>query len=170
MSEVKHYDNILVKRGKSSTEYFAISMSPIEEPYAPYEVSIRRYSVPGRCDTYYFDWEHDQSGPCRLRYFSDGQVPLAKTLALLAADLDKPQVVKLLVEAVQPEKHMHYSRQLVYDLLECLAPKSKSYRACKKAYDQMFEARKTRFAAQRERENRESTLLKVTPIPATVLS
>ncbi len=158
MSDVTHSDNTCVKRGKDGCDYFAVSFHPTEEPYRPYEVAIFRYCVPGRVDTYHFDWMRGYGG--KLRYgteirtaFNGPPIPLPKALAMLAKDLDKPDVVELLVEAVTPEERMHYSRQLIDFLLLRLAPKSKAYRACKKAYDAMYAARVARFAAQREVEN-----------------
>lgn len=133
MSNIKFHDNMRVKTYKNGAEYFSISFYEIDE-YVPYRVSLSRYCVPGRCDTYLFDYCEGGCGQGdRIRYFSEGSVPLPKTLQLLHADLDKPQVQKLIVAAVSEYAHYRYAREFVEQLLANLAPKSKALRLARKA-------------------------------------
>lgn len=148
---IKHSDNVCVKGGRDSREYLSVVFRETDLPYVPYRVSLTRYCVPGRCDTYRFDFAHQESGPPNVRYFSDGWTPLPKAIKLLHEDLDKPQVVDLLVLACGKRDFRAESRVLIEDLLAVLAPKSKAYRACLKTYTAMeaklradFEANKTR--------------------------
>lgn len=162
-SLIKHSDNINVKRGRfygpvhsygrnySGDEYLAVTFREPEEGYVPYEVSLYRYCVPGRCDTYHFDYV--PSGNCsawKLRYFSDGQMSLPDALKLATEDLNKSQVAKLLVEACSQKRYRYYSRILINDILAMVGPKTKSYRACEKAFDKMMEEVKVDFAAKKE--------------------
>lgn len=151
MSAEIYSDNILVRRGRGSAEFLAVSMGPGDE-YRPYEVCLHRYCLPGRCDTYWFDWQLSptQGVSERIRFFTErfGPGALPKALALLTKDLDKPPVVKLLVWAVRTAA-FHYGRQLVENLLVPLAPKSKSCRACKKALAQKLTEMRARAAARR---------------------
>jgi hypothetical protein len=134
-------DNILV--GKTNGKYPSRDFLQIvfREPddIFPSSVSLSRYTVPGRIDSYNFDYVEGGSGMAsRLRYSSESDLPLTKALSMLAKDLDKKQVVELIVDACSREGHFQYARILNDCILRSIAPKSKSYRALDKVIKERF--------------------------------
>ena len=123
------HDNVRVQGHKEWNEYFAITLATPDE-YTPYTSSIRRYCVPGRIDSYYFDVI---DGGRSVRFRSEGGDSLPKSLKQAQADLDKPQVIELIVKACETWKCYNKARDLVDNLIESIHPKSKAYKAGMKA-------------------------------------
>lgn len=143
----KFYDNTRVKSGRGSNEYLAISLAP-EEEYMPYRVSLARYCVPGRCDTYVFYW---YASPCRgigdrVAYYTEGwTLSLGKALKLLEDDLEKPQVVQMILNAFENEiLAIRYAREFIH-LVQSVAPKSSILRKVKRLYQKHLANRTKRF-------------------------
>lgn len=129
-------DNIMVQRHKWGVEFLAIMFAEVSDDW-PCPVTLYRYCLPGRIDTYHFDYVPGGCGHgWRIRYYAelDGGRSLPEVLKLLAIDLDRPQVVKMLREACVGRRY--FARQLVENLLAYLAPRSKSIRACRQAMTQ----------------------------------
>jgi hypothetical protein len=142
-------DNTLVQRHRWGNEYLAISLRPADER-RQFRVYVYRYTVPGRCDTYSFQWRVRQSlEPNSLRYFSDGWLPLAKALKLVEEDFNRESVVEMCEDAFRAEQIvLHYRRDFL-ELLEVIAPKSKTYRAVKRLCERTMEERKKKFEAKK---------------------
>jgi len=160
MPQREFSDNCLVGciRQKSGSEvfcrrdYFRVDFQEFNPEHSPWIVSIGRYSVPGRYDLYNFDYA---PSPCsgvgdRVRYFTDTKMTMPKALAQLHRDLNKPEVVKLLVEAVETRGNTGYARDLL-NLLACIGRDTKSYRAANKAYKKRLVERQQELD-RRERE------------------
>ena len=130
MHDETYSDNIRVGNRRGGVDFFSIHLR-VPDDIAIYSVSLTRYTVPGRNDLYMFDWVSGRGAGVgdRLRYFSDFHLPLARALAMVAKDLDKPQVVKLLVEACNAQPGLAYP--LVEQLLPVLVPGSAVLRACR---------------------------------------
>lgn len=128
MKEIAFHDNILVQRRRRGNEYLSIAFKEYEDVYLPYEVSITRYCVPGRIDSYCFDYSPSRNSGCgsRVRYFSDAGLSLPEAIKVLHEDLTKRQVIELIVTACSQPKLRYYSKQFTANLLTALAPKSKA--------------------------------------------
>lgn len=142
-------DNVCVFAGRDRREFFELQLLPAE-PDLLYEVMLKRYCVPGRCWTYGFQWVNDGSG--RVVYGSEGTAPLAQSLKLIVADLDKPQVVDLFKQAFGAERIVCRYQQDTLQLLRALAPRCKVLRAIEPLIEQTRVARQARFEAQRAAE------------------
>lgn len=93
------------------------------ESYTP--ICLTRYCVPGRIDTYSFDWWDRPSGyGDAVAYFSERHTPLLQIMKMVQRDLDRPFVVRLMKEAGTKLKYYHL-RQLIM-FLKQLGPTSKS--------------------------------------------
>lgn len=68
-------------------------------------------------------------------------------MSLVQKDLDKLQVIDLLVTAVSKREHRYYSRILINQILASIAPKSKAYRACVKELAKVDEQLKKDYEA-----------------------
>lgn len=145
-TKLTFYDNTHVKRTKDYNEYFGLSLAPIEREGVRHEVSIYRYRVPGRCDTYYFTWEKDH--PNKVSYFSDGWQSIVESAKMVKRDLDKPQVVKLFVDAFTDEKICLRHRRDVMDLLRVIGPNSKTINALEKQIKKTLFNRVDRLVAE----------------------
>lgn len=142
-------DNILVQRNRWGNEYLAISLRPATK-HKDYRVYIYRYCVPGRCDTYSFQWKIGQSlEPANVRYFSDSHLPLSKALSLVESDFNRPRVVEMCVNAFNAERIVLHYRHDFLKLLGVIAPKSKAYRAVKKLCKKTMEERAVRLEGER---------------------
>ena len=143
-------DNILVKRSRDSNEYLSVSLAPYERPWKPYRVSLTRYSCPGRCYTYSFSWNKEENHSISpfIGYYSEGwYIPIAKSAKLITEDLDKPQVVKMLLNAFRAERIVVEYRHDFLSLLKALAPKSKSYKKVLALCGDTMSERSKRIAA-----------------------
>lgn len=130
---IKFHGNIAVHKNKWGREFLAITFSKIEKDWRPYEVSISRYCVPGRCDTYSFDYIRGGNGTApRIRYFSEGPLPLPKAIEMLQEDMDKEQVIELIKEACSKKELRYYAHQFTENLLATIAPKSKALRVARR--------------------------------------
>lgn len=126
-------DNVFVKRNKwGGNEFFSIWIKfdrdewDMKETYEP--ISISRYCVPGRIDTYNFSWWDRPSGyGDRVTYYSEGHTPLPQVMKMLQRDLDRPFVIGLMKEAAR--KINLYQLNHFIRFLEQLAPSSKSVRS-----------------------------------------
>ena len=144
MNHKQYDDNVLVARKRYcdsgqfwySCEYFRVVFREYDKnwPEANYKVSIRRYCVPGRIDSYFFCQSIDGG----IVYKSEGGLSLDKSLKMLQADLDRKQVVKMLTEFCDIPRRLHYI-QTFEQLLKSLAPKSKSTKAISKMLEKYFE-------------------------------
>lgn len=142
-------DNIRVKRGRDSYEYFALSLRPDDAPWRPFRVAFWRYCVPGRCDIYSFEW-HNTSRPTKLAFFSDGwYIPLDKALKLAQRDLDRPEVVELCVNAFRASRIVSYYQHDWTQLINVVAPRSKTARAVDKVIDEVVTARRAEIEANK---------------------
>lgn len=149
-------DNTLVQRHRWGNEYLAISLRLTTE-HKDYRVYIYRYCVPGRCDTYSFQWKIGQSlEPANLRYFSDEWLPLSKALLLVEADFNRSRVVEMCVNAFSAERIVCHYRHDFLKLFGVIAPKSKTYRAVKKLCEKTMKERAVRIAGEKGKELIES--------------
>ncbi len=158
MSAPAFSDNTRVRAGRtlrdggySGNEYLALSLAPPEEDL-PYTVQLKRYCVPGRCWTYAFQWTPStrQGIGDRLSYGSEGNAPLAKALKQVVADLDRPQVVALCRRAVMAERiALTYGRELI-ELLDVLAPRSKTRKAVAAMVEEVRQERLDRLVAAKQ--------------------
>lgn len=141
-----HHDNVRVQRRRYGGEFLAVTF---QEPSAvfPFTVSLVRYCVPGRCDSYSFDYV---PGACgigpRVSYFTDYGNSLPASLQAIQEDLDRNEVVAMLVEAC--EKKPRFAVELTEHLVAALAPKSRALRTLRKAIKLAREARKRRLTEQ----------------------
>ncbi len=149
-------DNVGVFRNSDRGEFFELQLLP-PEPGAPYEVQFKRYAVPGRYWIYAFRFEREGSG--RLIYGSEGSEALSKSLKLVEADLNKPQVIELFERAFSAERVVCRYRHEVMPLLEMLAPKSKAYRATHKLCEKVLNEREARIVANRAKRIEEAKTL-----------
>lgn len=135
MKEIAFHDNVFVQRRRWGNEYFSITFKEYEADYLPYEVSITRYCVPGRIGSYCFDYSPSRKSGCgsRVRYFSDAGLSLPEAIKSLHEDLNKRQVIALIVLACSNPALRYYSKQFTVSLLTALAPKSKALRTAIKA-------------------------------------
>ena len=86
-------DNILVGRTKWGLYFFSIFITD-------QGASINRYCVPGRIDTYTFNWVRGSTGlGSRVAFFTDTHISLAKAVTQARRDLGKKQVKELLRQA-----------------------------------------------------------------------
>lgn len=141
--------NVRVFTGKTRAEFLELQLMPAEPPDLPFEVQIKRYAVPGRYWVYGFQWHPSQRAGIgsRLVYGAEGNEPLSKALPMVLADLERPQVLGLIREALGNERvALHYRRDL-QALLRALAPRSKATRLAEKLCGQTLEARKARLVA-----------------------
>jgi hypothetical protein len=147
-------DNILVCRGRDRCDYLQVVFRETTETQ-PDIVSLTRYSVPGRYDTY--DFGFAPSPQCgigrRIRYFTDTNLEIGKALALLRKDLDKDAVAKLLADACSIRTNLSYSRILLGDLLASIGKNTRSYRAVKKAISQVVARIQAERQAKKAKEN-----------------
>lgn len=152
--ETKYEDNILVGRRKYGADFLALYLGTGTD-LLPHQIVLCRYTVPGRTDVYSFDWVPGRTGVGdRVGYFSDHASTLRESLRLLERDLDKPQVVEMLVEACGKTEVWPIYRTFVEHFLPIVAPRSKSLRACKKALQEARQKRRAEYdrkKAERER-------------------
>lgn len=141
------YDNVCVKKGRNDNEYLAIALCK-DEDSPKYDVSVRRYCVPGRCDTYNFWWDKSDH-PRNLSYFSDGWQSLPKSLEMVKKDFDLPQVVDMMTNAFNAERIVMTYRLDFLQMMSVLAPKSKAYHKVKSICDKTYAERVARFAAEK---------------------
>ena len=146
---IKYHDNIMVHKTKWGAEYLAITFSQTERDWRPYEVSVCRYCVPGRCDTYNFDYVRGGNGfGPRLRYFSEGPLPLPKAIEMLQEDMNKEQVIELVKEACSKKELRYYAHQFTENLLATIAPKSKALRAARSCVKRIQEIARKEIEAK----------------------
>lgn len=140
-------DNVRVNRTRWGHEYLSIRFKEMTEE-SPWEVMLQRYCVPGRCDTYCFDYSPGGSGVGdRVRYFAEG-MNLPQGVKLLTEDLERPLVVKMLSDICLRPKLRYFSRRLVEQMLPAIGPKSKALRSCRKTYEAMLESLKTEVVSR----------------------
>ncbi len=136
-------DNRRVITTEYGGEFLSVRFTE-ESEFVPGGVSLSRYCVPGRCDTYSFTWRGHEGG--RVEYYSEGwAVALPDALAMLATDLQQNHVQAMIVEAVACPSR--YRFDFVRFLLPCIAPKSALLTACEKA----LEEAKKEFNNRRQR-------------------
>lgn len=103
MSEaVKYHDNTLVQRRRWGNEYLAVTFREVEAGWFPYSCSLTRYCVPGRIDTYAFDYTPGKPGiGPRIRFFTDTHESLPSDLVefLIAPLSPKSRTLKALRQA-----------------------------------------------------------------------
>lgn len=141
----EYTNNTAVRKGRNSVEFLAISLRPLDDR-RDFNVYLYRYYIPGRCDTYSFQWKIPESGPSHIRYFSDGWTPLAKALKLVEEDFNRPNVVEMCVEAFRAERIVCAYQHDFLALLAVIAPKSKTYRAVKKLCEKTMDERQAKIA------------------------
>lgn len=147
MSEsTKFHDNTQVGRLKYGYSYFAITLQEPKDEYSPYTAAVYRYCVPGRIDSYRFDWVISKSAGLisRMRFCSEGGLSLPAALKMLHADLEKPRVVEMVKRAASDLRLVCESKVLLEFLLDAIAPRSKALRHGRKAYAAMIALRKMR--------------------------
>lgn len=163
LSKVKLYhesDNVLVgrkryKEGKEAwygNDFFRVVFKEFDPnwPEDDRAVALGRYTVPGRIDSYDFALSHNG----RIRFSVEANVPMVKGLAMVQKDLDREQVVKLLLEFCEKPGHLRYTRILVEHLLPDIAPKSKALRVLKKLLPELqarWDAECKRRRAEKEK-------------------
>lgn len=91
--KILYSDNTFVGRTKWGSYYLSIHVTERG-------ASIGRYCVPGRIDTYHFDWIPGNVGiGSRVALFTDTGASLENALKLVKKDLKKKEVKLLLTEA-----------------------------------------------------------------------
>lgn len=125
-------------KGGGGAEFLALAMQDPTDIW-PYGASIYRYCVPGRCDSYHFDYTD------RVRYFSEGDDPMEQSIKQAKRDLNRKAVVEMFREAFQNPKHLRYWRE-VDKLLRIIAPDSK---ARKVAAEEAEKVRQERLASRK---------------------
>jgi hypothetical protein len=145
----QHCDNILVKGGKDSHEFLAISCRPDEGDDRPFRVWFYRYCLPGRCDRYSFKLtvptQHTSGG--HVTFCQDyGSHGLAGAIQDAAKDFDKPQVVGMIQNALNADRILSRYGREIETLLSQIAPKSKSYRLTRKMVKALENKRQKAFA------------------------
>lgn len=120
-------DNVRVFAGGTYNDYFLLYFQEPSER-RPEVVSVSRYSVPGRCEVYDFDYApSSQSGiGDRIRFFSDTGTTMPEALKMLNRDLNKKQVVEMVLDLCRQQAHRGFARNLSKNLLARIAPKSKT--------------------------------------------
>jgi len=138
--ELVLHDNRRVKTTKWGDEFLSVSFNEPDDWHI-WMVSLTRYCVPGRIASYDFDYTPGKSGfGPRVRYFTDTGDTLVQSLKAVQADLDKPHIIKMLVEAcvkTARKDGLRYSRTLAENLIASIAPKSKALRALRKVIEQI---------------------------------
>lgn len=112
-----------------------------------YEVSLHRYCVPGRIDSYCFYYDYKSHG---LVYNSEAGQSLIKSIEQFQKDIDKPQIIDMVME--MDAKYPYYTKTLRELILPEIAPKSKLLRKLKAA-------RKKRLAEYDEKRLKEKQLV-----------
>ena len=128
----------------TSYEYLAVCFREPPE-WSEATIYFNRYCVPGRIDTYGFDYSPAKSGVMeRISYHSETKVPLDKALKMFQKDLDKPRVVQMIADACRKPKNSRYVYSLCTKMLSVVAPNSKTYKAVLKIMqERIAEARKS---------------------------
>ena len=110
-------DNRRIKQGRSYAEFLAVAIREErgDEYPSPYEIRISRYSCPGRCDSYSFAWT--QKG--EVIFHSETNDTLPQSLKQIQADLDKTQIVEMILAM---RRTFGFSNLTM--LLKDIAPKS----------------------------------------------
>lgn len=148
---IMFHDNRRVQTRKWGAEFLAITLCIPNDDYRPYTCALTRYCCPGRIDSYCFDWVPPSSGVGdRVRYFTDTGESLLKSVQSVQADLDKPQVVEMLVEMCHKPGLQRPAREFAENLLATLAPKSKSLRAIRKNLNAIRDKRRVEIEAARK--------------------
>ncbi len=136
MNTIEFNDNIRVAKRKWGNDFFKIEFNkphPKDEysiRVRPFIVAIAHYCVPGRIASYDFELIRGDIGIMeRVRFCSESQLSLEKALRQLHQDLDKPQVIYMLVKCCGVMSYAYRMKEL----LSVIAPKSKSYRAILKS-------------------------------------
>ena len=157
--KIKFSDNILVQKHRGWNEYLSIFFSDVDKPWRPYEVSVSRYCVPGRVDSYAFDYALGGEGVGkRVRFFTDTGTSLLQAANMVAEDFDKPQVVEFVKTVCSDRKLQYYSIKFAENLLASIAPKSKSLKVARKCIAKNRELQKVEYAAQKQREKQNAAL------------
>jgi hypothetical protein len=134
-----HYsDSVLVLRHKYGNDFFAVRLYTPDD-FIKWTVALDRYTVPGRNDVYDFNWTPGRLGVGdRLGYFSDCDMSLPRALTILQRDLDRWQVIVLLVDACK-KAPLGLCRDLVEHMLTTVAPSSKVLRACRRVLNRRID-------------------------------
>lgn len=133
-------NNILVQSGKQNgiqeSHFLDVTFRDRSDPDFPEFVSLTRYTVPGRYDTYHFDYTPSPSAGIgnRVRFFTDTSITLQEALRLVQRDLNKKGVVEMLVEAYNQQPF--YSNLLCNQLLWRIARTTKSYKTLQEIISQ----------------------------------
>lgn len=137
----EYSDNVLVCNRKNGGDFLAVRFRVLDAEFS-WSVMLNRYTVPSRTDVYTFDWMPGRSGfGYRVGFFTDYGHSLPEALTLLRRDLDRKQVVEMLVGMCAQVPRCMY-RELVENLLPAVAPGSKALRACRAALRKSMEAKK----------------------------
>lgn len=134
MSEYLFGDNRRVSTLKWGAEFLSVNFWRREKDSgSDCPITLTRYCVPGRVDTYCFDWSPGSSGyGARVRFFTDTGETLPSALKLLTRDLNRKPIAEMLKLACS--KHPEFTRILSNDLLDVLAPSSLSARVIRGLY------------------------------------
>lgn len=143
----QHLDQL--KKLPVGTRVYAIDRIPnIPDFTAPIPIGMTG-CVTSHCD----DGRAFVRGGCgvgeRVRFFTDVGTTLPKAIQQVQGDLDRPQVVELMLQACQSNGNGYYARRLVESLLAVIAPKSKSLRATRRLLAKQREQRIAAMAAAR---------------------
>ena len=89
-------DNCFITKIKDGNEYLDIQIDSKS-------VYFYRYIVPGRCDKYSFKLIWDEGAPT-IKYFSDYNIPINRSLKQFQRDLKKIKIKKLIQVARDTNK------------------------------------------------------------------
>lgn len=132
--EPEFSDNVFVLRNKwNGNEYLSLYIefnndwNTMESNYEYQPISLTRYCVPGRIDTYSFCyWQRRCGYGNRITYFSEGSTPLNRITPMLIRDLNRPRVVGLVREACRKLKL--WQLNMLSAFLYEIAGSTKSYK------------------------------------------
>lgn len=97
-----------------ASSYFKIRVNEVPTIEVPFEVELSCYCVPGRIDKYSFSVNTFWAG---VKFGTESGIPLDEAIRDCIADLNRPKVVKFLVNTCQ---NIQYSRLYFARKLELL--------------------------------------------------
>jgi hypothetical protein len=150
MSEEHYSDNVFVGLRGGGSDFLGVILK-VSEEWGEESVLLYRYVLPGRTDIYSFGWmpSHGAGRGSRVTLFSDYNRTLPQALRLVRRDLDRPQVVKMLMGLAKKVPLCMY-RDLVENLLPSIGTGSKSLRACRKILREADQRVRQALKARRE--------------------
>lgn len=122
-------DNVRVASFYDRTDYFAVNFWELSDD-CQITVSIRRYSVPGRIDTYNFEFAPQNSGwGSRIRFSSEANESILDATKMARRDLNKKAVVEMIEKAAVQGRAHSLNR-----LIEIVGRGTKAHEKCEEVF------------------------------------